>query len=220
MKWSLRVPKNILRAVLYLLPGIILVLVAAAWISPAWWDPAKVDDPDAVERASAFEQQISSKVHRIRTESKPWGFKVDETLVNEWLATRLPRWIEHDEDLDWPPSISRVQVHFAPGILEVAGQGTAGLVWRARFSIAMGDGELAFTPISAGVGSIPIVGAGLKGLLNVVPKGVLDQDGVITVPTEIPLVDGRTLRLEDVEVTNGGLAVLFLTEARGEVSQK
>ena len=220
MKWALPTPKRIVRVVKYILPGIALLCVVSIWNSPFWWDPADSDDADALERASVFEQQISSRVHRIRTEPEPWGFKVDETMVNEWLATRLPRWIEHDEDLQWPPGIHQVQIHFAPGIVEVAGQGTAGLVWHARFGIEMQDGQLSFTPISAGVGSMPIFGAGFDGLLNVVPEGVVNEEGVITVPGEIPLVDGRTLRLEDIEASSGGLAVLFLTELRGEVGQK
>ncbi len=204
----------------YLIPGIVLFCVAAVWYSPSWWEPAPSDDPLVLERASAFEQQISSRIHQIRTTSDPWGFKVDETLVNEWLATRLPRWIDHDDELQWPPGISRVQVHFSPGEIEVAGQGAVGLVWRARFGVDMVDGSIRFTPRSAGVGAIPGFGVGLKGVLKLVPEGVLDEQGAIEMPGELVLVDGRILRLEDLEVSSGGLALLFLSEPRGEVGQK
>ena len=195
------------------------VCVVVAIIPPRWWAPVEADDPAVIARAADLEQEVTSAIHKVRVEPEPWGFLVSDQEANEWLATRLPAWIEHDERLAWPPGIEVVQVRFVADAFEVAASGGEGPVWRARF-VATLDGEVCrLRPVGAGVGRLPVPGVGVRGLVELVPDGVLGPDGAIELPAEFELVDGRVVRLLDFELVDGDLGVLFDTRTAGEIAQ-
>lgn len=210
-----RVAKGVLIALVIL----VAFAVGAALLPPSWWSPSEVKDEATLQRASNFEQRVTAQVHTIRESAEPWGFRVTQKQVNEWLATRLPRWIEHDKELQWPSGIDQVQVRFGNGVLEVAGRG-GGPVWRGRFGVALSGATCQLKPLGAGVGLIPSVGIGLDGLVEMVPEGVLNPEGAIEMPTEMTLVDGRRVRLVDFELLPGELAVLLETIPAGDSSQE
>ena len=61
---------------------------------------------------------------------------------------------------------------------------------------------------------------GLEGLVEMVPEGVINDQGVIEIPTEMTLVDGRRVRLVDFELIHGELAVLLETLPPGDSGQE
>ena len=199
--------------------ALIALAVGAVLLPPSWWKPGSGDDVEAAARAASFEQQVTSRIHEIRPSPEPWGFRVTQEQVNEWLATRLGKWIEHDELLQWPDGINAVQVRFGNGEIELGGRGT-GPVWRARFKAVLEEGACRLRPLGGGVGRIPVGGVVLKGVAGMVPEGVLQEDGLIEMPTEIPLVDGRLVRLVDFELVDGALGVLLVTLPSGDSGQE
>ncbi|MCH2161891.1 MAG: hypothetical protein MK085_08475 [Phycisphaerales bacterium] len=211
LRWWVALP-------LVLVP-LVVVLVVTAFLPPGWWAPAEKNDPVVSARAADLEQDVTAAVHAIREDPAPWGFRLTQQQANEWLATRLPAWIDHDEGLDWPPGIQVIQVEFATGGFQVAASSGEGLVWRARFAASIEGGVCRLQPVGAGIGRLPVPGFGVQGLLAVVPEGTLAPDGSIELPVELDLVDGRTVRLLDFEFSEGDLAILFETLLAGEAAQ-
>ena len=207
------------KVILVVIVALLAFVLGGALLPPSWWSPVYVQDERPLQRASDFEQLVTARVHEIRDSEDPWGFRVSQDQVNEWLATRLPMWIEHDEKLQWPSGINQVQVRFGDGQIEVAGRG-GGPVWRARFGVSVSGSTCQLEPQSAGVGRIPVFGMGLDGLVEMVPEGVLNDQGVIEMPTEMTLVDGRRVRLVDFELIHGELAVLLETLPPGDSGQE
>ena len=199
--------------------ALIAFAVGAVLLPPWWWSPAHPDDVTASTRASRFEQEVTSRVHTIRKGGEPWGFRVTQDQVNAWLATRLPKWIEHDASLRWPEGITAVQVRFGEGEIELGGRGS-GPVWRARFAADLKDGACQLQPIGGGIGRVPIQGVILQGVAGMVPEGVLQENGTIAMPTELELVDGRRIQLVDFEFVDGALGVLLVTHPSGDTGQE
>ena len=197
---------------LYLILPMVLIFVVAAFLPPGWWSPVDENDVAAKNRAADFEQKVTAAIHEIRNEPDPWGFRFTEQQANEWLATRLPAWIEHDQSLDWPAGIRQVQVHLGDrSEVEIAAYSGAGLIWRARFEPIIDESSCRFRPTSAGVGRLPIPGLGVEGLVALIPDGVLEEDGTIAVPREFELVDGRGVRLLGLELAKQEIGVVFET---------
>lgn len=208
------------RTWLYLILPIVVIFVVAAFLPPTWWAPVDADDVAAKNRAGDFEQKVTAAIHEIRSEPDPWGFRFTEQQANEWLATRLPAWIEHDQALDWPVGIRQVQVHLSGrSEVEIAAYSGAGLIWRARFEPIIDESSCRFRPISAGIGRLPIPGLGVEGLVALIPDGALEPDGTIAVPREFELVDGREVRLLGLELAKAEIGVVFETRKMMENAQ-
>ena len=195
------------------------ICVVVAIIPPGWWTPIDAADPAVIARAADLEQEVTSAIHKVRAEPEPWGFLVSDGAANEWLATRLPAWIEHDARLEWPSGIEEVQVRFIANTLEVAASSGEGPVWRARFAATLEGDVCRLQPIGAGIGRLPVPGIGVRGLVNLVPDGTLGVDGAIELPAEFELVDGRVVRLLDFELVDGDLGMLFDTRTAREFDQ-
>ena len=54
---------------------------------------------DAEARGEAFEQALAAELTKVRPAGEEWAISIDPADINAWLATRLPKWIEHDPGL-------------------------------------------------------------------------------------------------------------------------
>ena len=207
------------RIVLFTTVALIALAVGAALLPPSWWSPTEREDELTAARASSFEQQLTARIHEIRENSAPWGFRVTQEQVNEWLSTRLAMWIEHDEKLNWPKGIDTLQVRFGDGEVEVAGRGS-GPVWRVWFDATLEGGTCRLVPTGAGLGRLPFGGVVMKELAGMVPEGVLQKNGEIEMPARMTLVDGRTVQVVDFELVDGAIGILLETHPSGDSSQE
>ena len=55
--------------------------------------------------------------------------------------------------------------------------------------------------------------------MALIPDGALEPDGTIAVPREFELVDGRGVRLLDLELANQEIGVIFETRKVAENAQ-
>ena len=196
-----------IRRVLRLLALAALVLLplagAAAYLAlqpPAWWHPGSRHDAAAAERAAAFEQAIVAAFTRVRGDQPEWAIRIQASEVNDWLATRLPAWLESRGE----PVPVAVQACMVPGRLTVGVDVRRVVAWWAAGAVAH-EGGLRLQAAAAGVGRLPIafVGLGLDARW---------RDSGLESP--IRLADGRLVRVLDVELLQDELRLRLRTEPR------
>jgi len=194
---------------------VLVVALGALFIPPGWWAPSTAID------GSRFEQEVSSELSRIRPPEKAtWAMAIGERELNAWLANRLQRWIEHDEALSWPEGLQQVQLHLrGDGVVEIGTQ-SGGIIWRVCLKATLEEQAIAFTPVSAHAGLVPVPATGLDWLLELLPEGSLDADGFVRVPNEGALADGRRVVLGSIKPRSGTWVLNLETVSPGEVSQQ
>lgn len=206
-----------------LLALLALAAVAAFGLRPpAWWVEQPAVGPEVEARAGHFEQACVSELHRIRDGAEPWAVRIRESDVNAWLATRLDAWCRHVE-ID---PIGQIEVRFSSGRCEIAAR-IQGVPSVAVVPLApvIRDDRLEPGLGSLRVGRLPVpflVDAGVDALiesfesedgedLRAVLVPLLRGEGV---PAKFGLVDGRTVRLRDIELRDDELLLQFETLAK------
>ncbi len=199
-----------LRRFLLLVPLVVAALVAlAAFLSPPWWHPPASSDPERLRRAEALEQGLAAEGSRVRgAEASAWNIRILEEDANAWLALRLPRWLAHDRDLPWPADVACVQVHFrAPDLVDVGVQ-RGGRVEVGSFRLSLEGGRLKVELTGGGVGRLRIPLGRLVDPAQFLPELAAPVD------SEVRLVDGRRVRVEDLECLDGELRLSLRTLPR------
>jgi len=184
-------------AAIVLLPiaGVAAMLALQA---PRWWKPVARTDAAAADRAAAFEQALVAEFTRVRPDAPEWAVRLRESEVNEWLATRLPAWLESRGE----PAPVAVQARFTPGIVRVGADLRRVVAWWQGCP-EPAQGGLRLASPGGGVGRLPIplVGPGLER--------DLDRD---LLASPLRLADGRQVRLLDLEVLDGEVRLRLRTE--------
>lgn len=197
-------------------------LVAYGLRPPAWWVERPATGAEIEDRAGHFEQACVSELHRIREGSEPWAVRIRESDVNAWLATRLEAWCRHVEI----EPIGQIEVRFSAGLCEVA----------ARVDGVPGVAVLPLSPLMRGgrlepaigtlrLGRLPLpvlVGAGFDALIETLGSEDGDDLRAVLVPllrgegvsASFDLVDGRTVRLRDLELREDELLLEFETHPK------
>jgi hypothetical protein len=194
----------------------VVLVIGALFLRPGWWAPPADTD------ANLFEQEVLAAIHRIR-EPDPaarWGMVIEEGAVNGWLATRLKRWVDHDETLAWPEGIHEVQVHLLGDSRLTLAARSGGIVWRVRLAASLEENAIAFVPESAHAGLVPVPGVGLEWILALLPEGSITDDGAIRIPNDAKLADGRRVVVRELQSGGGSWVVVLETIAFGEGGQK
>lgn len=106
----LRRVMQVLALLVVLVVGAVAVIWRMTWAHPAWYRPAAMSDTAAAQLAEAVENRIIEESHKVRQDAAPWTLRVRSEQVNAWLAARLPRWLIHEQDLQWPPQLGTPQV--------------------------------------------------------------------------------------------------------------
>ncbi len=187
---------------------------------PAWWRAAGDVSPEAEIRGVEFENAMVREVTRVRDDPASWGFVVTDADVNAWLANRFEPWVASRGADEVLAVFGDPRVRLVPGGLEIGVAGPLGGVVVGRFAITLEQGGLECRPLGGRVGVLPIGASWLQDGLELLGPVLGDQDqaavsigdaGVLRLRPEIPLSDGRTVRLEDLEIVSGELGVRFRT---------
>jgi hypothetical protein len=215
------------RRLLWLVAAIAAVALALWWPSrlrPTWWRPAPVTVQSRAV-AGQLEQGVVAEVQRVRTSPDPWGMQLEEEQINNWLAARLRPWVEHHDPEAWPEPLSAVRVRCLDGAIEVGaeydgrvysiratphstGEGVRvelGRLWVGRLPTPAADGARALLEQLD-----PAALEALRSRPDLAPwiEALLDSQPITP---ELPLVDGRTVRLLDVKVVPGRVLIRCAT---------
>lgn len=194
--------------------GVVVLLVGTVFVPPGWWAPPTSSD------GSRFEHDLAAEISRVRPANESlWSLGIAEEPLNAWLAHRLRRWVSHDEALAWPEGIANVQVHLRnENTIELAAR-QSGIVWRVRFRVSIEEESFAFAPEVAHAGLLRVPAVGLEWMLSLLPEGTLRNDGVIRIPREGALGDGRRVVVQAFESRAGVWVLRLETISSGEGSQ-
>lgn len=164
---------------------------------------------DAAARGEAFEQALAAALTKVRPAGEEWAIAIDPADINAWLATRLPKWIEHDPALAElaPAATIRIAAIRDALVIEDSMRAPGDAVVSLPVEPTLTDGRLALAPGTARIGRLPIPGAAsaLASLL----RGTLDD--LAAGPAQIRLGDGRRVELRDISCEPGRIALAFVT---------
>ena len=217
------------------LATVVMVLVAVAiaggvaawrltWLQPAWWPADVVANEQTRTLADLVEFRIAEEVHKVRPDARPWRLRVRDDHVNAWLVSRLPEWLAHSENVEWPSQLGTPRVRFGEGGV------TIGLSFdddgHRRYVVAdlepqIVDGRLSLALNGVSLGRLWIPGASIQTLIehysDVVPEGFIEDPSVRRIidllvkeqrfEPSFDLTDGRKVRLVDVVSGDGEMII-------------
>jgi hypothetical protein len=192
-----RLVRTTLVAAMVLLP-VVVVCVVLAVRTPAWWMPISRQDAAATERGAQLEQSIVAEFTRVRSDAPEWSLRIRDQDANEWLATRLPQWLESRGVTSPGP----VQARFGQGWIRVGVELPQAVAWWQGAPRAM-DGGWRVEGLRAGIGRLPLPGTWVTPTLD------LQR---LNAPQPIRLADGRQIRVLDLEVLPGEIRLRLRTE--------
>ncbi len=200
-----------------------------AWMAPARWPDVAADHRQTTVLADRVEYRLAEEAHMVRPADDSWRLRITDEQVNAWLAVRLPAWIAHAQNVEWPPQLGTPQVHFAEGAIHV------GLDYdddgRRRYLVAtlqprVLDGQLALVLQGVAFGRLTIPGASVRTLIetyrDVVPERFLEDPSVKRIidllvdeqriDPVVSLSDGRRVRLVEIRAGEGDVVLRCRTE--------
>jgi hypothetical protein len=182
-----------------------------SWQTPAWWTPTP--SPTASKAAAmgeAIEQRVVNEGHRVRG-GEPWELTLDEAGVNAWLGTRLFEWMaSRTPPMSLGGGVREVRVLMREGRLYAAGRldGDRIVAVGVEPTIDTG-GRLALRLTSASVGRLGVPVSWAARALEPASRAGLAVEGgaIVAAEPRVKLADGRRVRIEGVEVSEGMLRV-------------
>jgi len=225
--------------ILIAVPVIPAVGAACLWwlarTAPSWYEPLDPADARVAEMAEGVEYGLVAEFHRIRPDAEPWTLRIREEYLNAWLASRMPEWIAHEDDLNWPEEFSAPQIRVGEDGIDLAVEvdiDGARHVLVTRVNPEVRDGRLELTFDRVGIGRVALPGAPAGKLLDLVdgmaPGGVLDPVVIDTLRqalgagagldlgSHLELPDGRRVELLDLLARDGALDVTSRTLPPGK----
>jgi len=228
--------KRLIRMAVIVIAAIIAIAAVLWWLSwmpPRWYQPPDAHDADAGELAALVEHRLAEELHNIRDDGAPWQIRIRESHVNAWLATRMPRWLEHERGVEWPDRLGTPQVRFDPQRVSIAvpvrrsGSSTRdrshGRTFTVTLEPTLDQSELRFALTGIRVGRLPVPGDPQAQLARFGPPApdagesdfaaYLRQlvHGAVGVDPTLTLVDDRQIIMTEVRVGRGVLDLTMLT---------
>lgn len=222
--------KRILFGALLAVVLLLTVLGASVWLmvrqAPTWWRTIDPNDPQTQQLAQDIERGVSSMLSQRRPDEEPWAFRITAGQADAWLNVRLPRWLRNqDEPIEWPPTLSQLQVHFDDDIVhlgliqQLSGEGQ---ILTAAIDPTLREGLLWCPVTTMGAGQLRLPAATLLAKLERSaleqagdPEGVRDFFAVLRgergVEPILELDDGRLVRLIDLHMERGVLVGTCVT---------
>ena len=190
--------------------GALAVVMLAALFLAALPPVARAGLPeDPVARGEAFEQALVAAITKIRPAEEEWAVAIDPTDINSWLATRLPKWIEHDPELAELAPACTIRLASIEGalIIEDSVRASGAAVISLPVAPQLSDGRLRLDIGFARIGRLPIPGAAYA--LAAILRGSLDR--LAAGPAQIRLADGRRVELREISCKPRRIELLLAT---------
>ncbi len=191
----------------------------ALWsASPAHWRVVDADDEEVKKAAGRFERSTVSRLTHVRPPEKAWRLVLEQRPLNRWLATRLPQWlrnqgIEIAEELE--NAVEQRMVAFRRDHVVVAAKLTTpdlSQILSLRYTPTVtDDGLVRLTLDGMYAGRLPLPRAAVEGLLENYAQGGSGSRptakeilrALEKVDLELPLRDGRKVRVTGIELRKG-----------------
>ncbi len=98
----------------------VAVLAAIVWwlvrTPPQWWTPRPEPTAQAREVGQELENAVVNHLHAQRQEAESWSVSISSQDANDWLATRLVKWLVNlDPSIDWKNALKQSLVEFQDG---------------------------------------------------------------------------------------------------------
>lgn len=205
------------------------VLWSRSQARPTWWKPPDPGDPHIREVAERVEYQLIEQAQLVRPQEDEWGVRVQESQINAWLASRLPKWLAHHDLEEWTDAVQLVQVRCEDGAVIVGAEVSGRLqprVVSVRLVPELKDGRVAVVADSVSIGRLTIgtssLDAALEELRGVISSDVLNDPDVVraietlrgerTWPAEVKLADGRLVDVLELTIEQGAISVKCRTK--------
>ncbi len=234
-------------AVVITLAGLIAASLSRA--APSWWRVYR-PTPALRDHAADFENAVVSQLYRRRDDdpgwlrsgrggpwrSAPWSVFIRDEDASAWLTTRLPEWINGQDGLAWPISLSQPQVAFRGGVVRLGvlirtDRGSRILTAAVKPEIH-DDGSLWLRSRRIHIGRLPVPAAFIlaraeRRLGEVLPDDIAEDPfsrkfieilrGRAPLAREpvMRLDDGRAVRLLGLRVLDGRIELDCRTESTG-----
>lgn len=190
--------------------GALAVVMLAALFLAALPPVARAGLPeDPVARGEAFEQALVAAITKIRPAEEEWAVAIDPTDINSWLATRLPKWIEHDPALAELAPACTIRLASIEGalIIEDSVRASGAAIISLPVTPQLSDDRLRLDIGFARIGRLPIPGAAYA--LAAILRGSLDR--LAAGPAQIRLADGRRVELREISCKPRRIELLLAT---------
>ncbi|MCE9620474.1 MAG: hypothetical protein K8R92_11295 [Planctomycetes bacterium] len=179
------------------------------WLStlpPGWLRAALVPDAAMEQRSAFFEQALAAQFTKVRGEDRVWAIRISENDMNEWLASRLPKWLEFEHP-DLAKKVGKVQVRCLDDHMEIAAEnswGVGSVAIAPKMHVDSAGGKVNLETASAAIGRLPIP-AFLVSTFR--PTDLFDS----LRDSEFRLADGRRVKVRDIEVLPGEIRLQLET---------
>jgi hypothetical protein len=182
------------------------LLVWRARTPPRWFRSDLVGDDSMESRSASFEQALAAQFTKVRGDDRVWSIRIPEEDMNEWLASRLPKWLEFEKH-GAAKEVGRVQVCCMDGHIEIASEcrwGIGCLDISPRIAKGPDGTRVDLSSTTAAIGHLQVP-AFLVSALR--PTDLFDS----LHESEFRLADGRRVKVQDIEVLPGEIRLKLET---------
>ncbi len=205
--------------------------------APSWWVDVDKESPRNITLADQVQNLSITYIHAdhesVTEGASQWPVKMTDEAANAWLNINMPGWFTKISDgMDWPESISQVQIVFDSGTVRLGVRvrteiGTRiyscaivpelredGSLWMKARTVSMGRLTLPANWVLRGAE------AHAAGFIPEQLRGTAEAEALFEKLTgqlplfdvaEVKLGDGRRVRLLDLRVRDGTIITLFET---------
>ena len=183
-----------------------------AWLSrqpQTWYAQQNIITPELETLTERAEYRLTEEFHKIRPEDETWKLRINDALINAWLATRLEDWLTHEQDAEMPPEIHDPQVHVTPegvwfaAMVEIEQDDPRPIALQLAMRIE--DGMFVVEPVAIRLGKVPIP-------VTVFKQAIEDtRNEVFAVDATAPLMDDRVVDIRSITLEDGALVLACQT---------
>ena len=195
-------PRRI-RFALALIGGALLAIIALACLPPSQRAQLPLDGP----AYKGAHHSLAAAITKVRPAGEEWAIAIDPADINAWLATRLPKWIEHDPTLADLTPITALRIASTTDALQVE-QPYGPFIASLAFTPSIEDERIAVSIATPRIGRLPI--PGLASELTIALQSHLAASSPHAI-ARFRLADDRRIEVREISCKPGRIALLFAT---------
>ena len=177
---------------------------------PKWFQADFSSDAQMESRSADFEQGLAAQFTKVRGHDSVWAIRIPEKDMNEWLASRLPKWLEY-QGKSAEQFNCKVQVRCQQDHLQIAAENSWGVGvieitprMQSTTKEIVTPATLNIQPTAAAIGALSI------------PTFIISTFGPTDMfeslqASEFRLADGRRVKVQDIEVLPGEIRMQLET---------